>query len=68
VVERVAEPEATLTVSSVSDSEARSCLLDAVPVILVMFRCAKSSKKVIGTCLSTSLSLLVFSEHNIAGS
>jgi len=45
VVERVAGREATPTVSSVSDSESPSCLLAAVSVILVMFRCEKSSKK-----------------------
>ena len=45
VVERVAGREATLTVSSVSDSESRSCLLAAVSAIFVMFRCEKSSKK-----------------------
>jgi len=45
VVERVAGREATLTVSSVSDSESRSCLLAAASVILVMFKCEKSSKK-----------------------
>jgi len=37
--------EATLTVSSVSDSESRSCLLAAASVILMMFRCEKSTKK-----------------------
>jgi len=45
VVERVAGREATRTVSSVCDSESPSCLLAAVSVILVMFRCEKSSKK-----------------------
>jgi len=35
VVERVAGREATLTVSSVSDSESRSCLLAAASVILI---------------------------------
>jgi len=45
VVERVAAREATLTVSSVSDSESRSCLLAAVSAILVMFSGEKSSKK-----------------------
>jgi len=45
VVERRVGREATLTVSSVSHSESRSCLLAAVSVILVMFRCEKSSKK-----------------------
>jgi len=45
VVERLGGREATLTVSSVSDSESRSCLLAAASVILVMFSGEKSSKK-----------------------
>jgi len=45
VVARLGGREATLTVSSVSDSESRSCLLAAASVILMMFRCEKSSKK-----------------------
>jgi len=44
VVARVAGPEATLTVSSDSDSVLRSCLLAAVSISLVMFRCEKSLK------------------------
>jgi len=44
VVERVAGPKATITVSSDSDSVLRSCLLAAVSVSLVMFKCEKSSK------------------------
>jgi len=43
VVERLGGREATLTMSSVSDSESRCCLLAAASVILVMFRCEKSS-------------------------
>ena len=45
VVERLEGRQATLTVSSVSDSESRSCQLAAASIILVMFRCEKSSKK-----------------------
>jgi len=47
VVERIAGREATLTASSVSDSESRSCLpvLATVSVIFVMFRCEKCSNK-----------------------
>jgi len=41
----VAGREATLIVSSVSDSVSRSCLLAAVSVILVMFRCEKPPQK-----------------------
>jgi len=45
VVERLGGQEATLTVSSVSDPESRSCQLAAVSAILVLFSGEKSSKK-----------------------